>query len=100
MPRYALLILLPLFFITILTAQTESDTVDQSAFRKGRNLVGLTGSISSAYLSNANSTSQNNQIGNLYRFQPLKSNPTLLRFDFGVNQYGDTGIYFGVNEVF
>ena len=34
------------------------------------------------------------------RFQPLKSNPTLIRFDFGVNQYGGTGIYFGVNEVF
>jgi hypothetical protein len=34
------------------------------------------------------------------RFQALKSNPTLLRFDFGINQYGGTGIYFGVNEVF
>ena len=34
------------------------------------------------------------------RFQPLKSNPTLIRFDFGVNQYGGTGVYFGVNEVF
>lgn len=34
------------------------------------------------------------------RFRPLKSNPTLLRFDFGLNQYGGTGIYFGVNEVF
>ena len=34
------------------------------------------------------------------RFQPLKSNPTLIRFDFGVNQSGGTGIYFGVNEVF
>lgn len=34
------------------------------------------------------------------RFQMLKSNPTLIRVDLGVNQYGDTGIYFGVNEAF
>jgi outer membrane protein assembly factor BamA len=34
------------------------------------------------------------------RFQPLKSNPTILRMDFGITQYGDTGIYFGVNEAF
>jgi len=34
------------------------------------------------------------------RYRVLKSNPTLIRFDFGVNQYGGTGIYFGVNEVF
>jgi outer membrane protein assembly factor BamA len=34
------------------------------------------------------------------RFQMLKSNPTLIRVDLGVNQYGETGIYFGVNEAF
>ena len=34
------------------------------------------------------------------RFQLLKTNPTLIRMDFGINQYGDTGLYFGVNEVF
>ena len=34
------------------------------------------------------------------RYQILKSNPTLIRLDFGVNQYGDSGVYFGVNEVF
>jgi hypothetical protein len=31
-------------------------------------MVGLSGSISSSYLNQANSSSQNNQIGNLYRF--------------------------------
>jgi outer membrane protein assembly factor BamA len=34
------------------------------------------------------------------RYRLLKSNPTLIRVDFGVTQYGDTGIYFGVNEAF
>ncbi len=34
------------------------------------------------------------------RFQMLKTNPTLIRMDFGINQYGDTGLYFGVNEAF
>lgn len=68
MPRFTIPILFLLFFASNLTAQTEKDSVELSAFRKGRNLVGLTGSISSAYLSNANSSSQNNQIGNLYRF--------------------------------
>lgn len=34
------------------------------------------------------------------RYRLLKSNPTLIRVDFGVTQYGGTGIYFGVNEAF
>ena len=68
MPRIQVSILLLLLVSVSLMARTERDTVEQSAFRKGRNLVGLSGSISSAYLSNANSSSQNNQIGNLYRF--------------------------------
>ena len=34
------------------------------------------------------------------RFQLLKTNPTLIRMDIGINQYGDTGLYFGVNEAF
>lgn len=34
------------------------------------------------------------------RYKILKSNPTLIRMDLGVNQYGETGIYFGVNEAF
>jgi outer membrane protein assembly factor BamA len=34
------------------------------------------------------------------RFQVLKNNPTLIRMDVGINQYGGTGIYFGVNEAF
>ena len=34
------------------------------------------------------------------QFQLLKSNPTLIRMDIGINQYGGTGLYFGVNEVF
>lgn len=34
------------------------------------------------------------------RFKPLKSNPTFLRLDFGINNHGGTGIYFGVNEAF
>ena len=34
------------------------------------------------------------------RFQLLKTNPTLIRMDLGINQYGNTGLYFGVNEAF
>jgi outer membrane protein assembly factor BamA len=34
------------------------------------------------------------------RFQPLKDNGTLLRLDYGVGRYGQSGIYFGVNEAF
>jgi outer membrane protein assembly factor BamA len=34
------------------------------------------------------------------RFQLIKSNPTLIRIDFGINQYSGTGLYFGVNEAF
>lgn len=34
------------------------------------------------------------------RYKLLKSNPTLIRVDFGINQYGGTGLYFGVNEAF
>ena len=34
------------------------------------------------------------------RYQLLKSNPTLIRVDVGINQYGETGVYFGVNEAF
>ncbi len=34
------------------------------------------------------------------RWQITKSNPTLIRFDFGVNAEGGTGVYFGVNEAF
>ena len=34
------------------------------------------------------------------RFQLLKTNPTLIRMDIGINQDGGTGLYFGVNEAF
>ncbi len=34
------------------------------------------------------------------RFQLLKNNPTLIRFDFGVGRDGNNGVYFGVNEAF
>ena len=34
------------------------------------------------------------------RFQLLKNNPTLIRFDVGVGRDGNNGVYFGVNEAF
>ncbi len=34
------------------------------------------------------------------RFQVLKSTPTLIRLDFGINAEGNTGVYFGVNQAF
>ena len=33
-------------------------------------------------------------------FQIKKNNPTLIRFDVGVNKFGEALIYFGVNEAF
>ncbi len=51
-----------------LFAQSGSDSIELSSFRKGRNIVGLSGSISSSYLTNANNTNDNSQLGNLYRF--------------------------------
>ena len=39
-------------------------------------------------------------LGGGMRFQILKSNPTLLRLDFGLGRNGNSGIYFGVNEAF
>lgn len=38
--------------------------------------------------------------GGGFRFQLLKSNPTLIRMDFGMNPDGASGLYFGVNEAF
>ena len=34
------------------------------------------------------------------RFQIIKSNPTLIRLDFGKGEDGQSGVYFGVNEAF
>jgi outer membrane protein assembly factor BamA len=34
------------------------------------------------------------------RFQVIKSNPTLIRLDYGIGKDGQSGIYFGVNEAF
>lgn len=49
-------------------AQTGSDSLELSSFRKGRNLVGLNGAISSSNLSSADGSFDNSQLGNLYRF--------------------------------
>lgn len=51
-----------------LFAQSAKDSTELSSFRKGRNLVGLGGSISSSNLSNARASNDNSQLGNLYRF--------------------------------
>lgn len=51
-----------------LFAQSAKDSTELSSFRKGRNLVGLGGSISSSNLSNAKASNDNSQLGNLYRF--------------------------------
>ena len=66
--RNFILILFLFLMVSGLCAQTGTDTVELSSFRKGRNLVGLNGSISSSYLSNASSSNDNSQLGNLYRF--------------------------------
>jgi len=39
-------------------------------------------------------------LGGGIRFQLLKNNPTLIRFDVGFGREGNNGIYFGVNEAF
>jgi hypothetical protein len=62
------LILALFLMVSGLLAQTESDSIELSSFRKGRNLVGLSGSISSSYLNKASPSNDNSQLGNLYRF--------------------------------
>ena len=61
-----------IFLIVILTsgvvAQSGNDSTELTSFRKGRNLVGLNGSISSSYISNASTASDNSQLGNVYSF--------------------------------
>jgi len=49
-------------------AQPGNDSTVLSSFRKGRSLVGLSGSISSSYITNASTSNDNSQLGNLYRF--------------------------------
>ena len=68
MRRNFTLILFLFLVVSGLFAQSESDSIELSSFRKGRNLVGLSGSISSSYLSNASVSNDNSQLGNLYRF--------------------------------
>jgi hypothetical protein len=67
--RKSITLVIALFLmVSGLLAQSGSDSVELSSFRKGRNLVGLSGSISSSYLNNASVSNDNSQLGNLYRF--------------------------------
>lgn len=68
MRRFSVLIITLFFAVSGLLAQPGSDSIELSSFRKGRNLVGLNGSISSSNLSRANGSNDNSQLGNLYRF--------------------------------
>lgn len=56
------------FMVSGLYSQIDSDSIELSSFRKGRNLVGLNGAISSSDLSRADGPNDNSQLGNLYRF--------------------------------
>jgi len=66
--RISTLIVTLFLLVSGLCAQTESDSIELSSFRKGRSLVGLSGSISSSYITNANASNDNSQLGNLYNF--------------------------------
>ena len=68
MLRISTLIVTLFLMVSGLFAQTESDSIELSSFRKGRSLVGLSGSISSSYITNANASNDNPQLGNLYNF--------------------------------
>ena len=68
MLRISTLIVTLFLLVSGLFAQTESDSIELSSFRKGRSLVGLSGSISSSYITNANTSNDNSRLGNLYRF--------------------------------
>ena len=68
MLRIYTLIVTLFLLVSGLFAQTESDSIELSSYRKGRSLVGLSGSISSSYITNANTSNDNSQLGNLYRF--------------------------------
>jgi hypothetical protein len=66
--RISALIIAILLLASTLSAQTVSDSIERSSFRKGRNLVGMSGSISSSNIASANTSADNSQLGNLYRF--------------------------------
>ena len=58
-------------FISISTgvlAQSETDSMALSAFRKGRNLVGISGEVSSSMLDWTNIQSRESDAANSYRF--------------------------------
>jgi Omp85 superfamily domain len=57
--------------------------------------VGDVAETPSRYLVNAKFS-----YGGGIRFQILKSTPTLVRLDLGINGEGGTGVYFGVNQAF
>ncbi len=68
MYRIFLAIILALLLVPGLSAQTDTAAVAESAFRKGRSLVGLSGSISSSFIGNPDAASTTTQQGNRYRF--------------------------------
>ena len=68
MRRFSVLIIILFYTVSGLLAQSGSDSIELSSFRKGRNLVGLHGAISSSNLSRPDGSNDNSQLGNLYRF--------------------------------
>jgi hypothetical protein len=68
MPRVLLLFIFSIFLSCGLIAQEESDTLKLSSFRKGRNYVGIAGSISSSSLNGLTNYGGQDQFGDEYTF--------------------------------
>ena len=68
MHRFFQLSILILFLAKGLFAQLDNDSIVISSFRQGRNLIGVSGTISSANTGNTQNFTSTDQFNNLYRF--------------------------------
>ncbi len=68
MARVYLLIIALILVNSSILAQENADSVKVTTFRKGRNLVGVGGAVSSSYSDRTQFTSNPSDLGNSYRF--------------------------------
>ncbi|MCK5464170.1 MAG: hypothetical protein KAI95_14180 [Bacteroidales bacterium] len=68
MSRVFLFITSFMFLVSCLMAQDDADSIKVTTFRKGRNLVGIGGSVSSSILDKTKISSNPSDLGNNYHF--------------------------------
>lgn len=71
MSRFLRLSIILLLLSNGITAQDDADSVSNTAFRKGRNLVGIGGSVSSSSMDRSQITNNPSEVGNNYSFNVI-----------------------------